>query len=91
MVIESSPGTGPTLHLGSVKKGRQMQGLTVERLTMTLEECAVAIGVGRSMIFREARAGRLPYVRKVGSRYIVSRAALTEWLRLQNNGAGSGK
>jgi excisionase family DNA binding protein len=46
-----------------------------QRLTITVDEAAKLLGVGRSMAYEAARRGELPIVR-MGRRVLVSRAGL---------------
>lgn len=49
-------------------------------LTITVEECAQRLRIGRQLAYSLAAAGTLPGVRKLGRRYVVSTAALNEYL-----------
>lgn len=51
----------------------------VERRTLTVEEAARALGIGRSAAYAAARSGELPTV-KIGRRLLVPRAALDRML-----------
>lgn len=44
--------------------------------TVTVEEAAELLGIGRSLAYELARSGELPGVIKLGHRYVVSRTAL---------------
>jgi excisionase family DNA binding protein len=48
--------------------------------TVTIEEAAKILGIGRSLAYDLAQSGELPGARKLGGRYIVSRAALLAFL-----------
>jgi excisionase family DNA binding protein len=48
--------------------------------TVTVEEAAKILGIGRSLAYDLAQSGELPGARKLGGRYIVSRAALLAFL-----------
>ena len=50
------------------------------RRTLTVEEAAVFIGIGRRFAYELARRGELPGVFWLGSKYLVSRAALEAYL-----------
>lgn len=50
-----------------------------ERLTMTVEECAQLLGIGRQLAYSKANSGELPAIR-VGRRLLISRAALQRML-----------
>ena len=47
-----------------------------EPRTMSVEEAAAALGIGRTMAYELARRGELPGVLRLGRRLVVSRAAL---------------
>lgn len=49
------------------------------KLTMTVEEAAVALGIGRSLAYKMARDGRLPTVR-MGRRLLVPISRLEDML-----------
>ena len=57
--------------------------VTVEKHTMSVEECAAYLGIGRSAAYEGVRSGDIPAVR-VGKRWLVPVAALEKML----NGAG---
>lgn len=48
-------------------------------LTLTIEEAASALGIGRSSAYEAARRGDIPAVR-IGKRLLVPRAALERML-----------
>lgn len=50
------------------------------KLTMTVEEAAEALGIGRSLAYKMARDGRLPTVR-LGRRLLVPVSRLDDMLR----------
>ena len=54
-----------------------------EPLTLTIEETARALGIGRNLAYALAREDRLPVVR-LGRRLLVSRTALEHMLRWSN-------
>lgn len=54
--------------------------VTETRATLTVEEAAVRIGIGRNMAYELARRGELPGILKLGRRMLVSRAALERYL-----------
>jgi excisionase family DNA binding protein len=54
------------------------------RLTLSVEEVAVVLGISRSTAWRMVRAGTLPTLR-LGRRVLIGRAALAEWLIRQVN------
>lgn len=57
------------------------------RLTMTVEEAAVALGISRALAYEAARRGEIPVVR-IGRRMLVPRAALTRLLEQAERGEG---
>ena len=48
-------------------------------VTLTVEEVAAVLRIGRSTAYAAARSGEIPAVR-VGHRLLVPRAALERWL-----------
>ena len=58
-----------------------------ERLTMTIEECAEALGICRATAYMLARQGSLPGCIRLGDkRFIVSRVALLKFLETGGKG-----
>jgi excisionase family DNA binding protein len=55
---------------------------TEPRATLTVEEAAAYLGIGRTLAFELARTGRLPTLR-LGRRLLVPRAALERMLDSQ--------
>ena len=51
----------------------------IERLTLTVEEAAQLLGIGRGLAYEMARSGKLPVVR-FGRRLLVPRGALERML-----------
>ena len=51
----------------------------VKRQTMTVEEAAKRLGIGRNTAYDAVRAGQIPSV-KIGKRYLIPRAALERLL-----------
>jgi excisionase family DNA binding protein len=51
----------------------------MERQTLTVEEAARALGIGRSAAYLAVRRGDLPVIR-IGRRYVVPRIALERML-----------
>lgn len=51
------------------------------RATISVEEAAKVIGIGRSAAYEAARIGQLP-TRRLGRRLLVPVPALLEWLGL---------
>lgn len=50
-----------------------------ERQTMTVEECAHRLGIGRTTCYAAVRAGVIPSIRILG-RVVISRAAIDRLL-----------
>ena len=50
------------------------------RVTLTVEEAAAILGIGRTSAYAAARAGELPCIR-IGGRILVIRAGLEALLR----------
>ena len=51
-----------------------------ERKTLTVEEAAAALGIGRTSAYELARRGELPGVIRLGRRFVVSRDVLERLL-----------
>lgn len=51
----------------------------MERQTLTVEEAAKVLGIGRNSAYEAVRRGELPVIR-IGRRYIVPRIALERML-----------
>jgi excisionase family DNA binding protein len=51
------------------------------RLTLTVEQAAEALGIGRTLAYEAVRRGEIPTVR-VGRRLLVPRQALEDFLSL---------
>lgn len=51
----------------------------MERQTLTVEEAAKVLGIGRGTAYEAARTGELPTIR-IGKRLVVPRAALERLL-----------
>lgn len=64
----------------------------MQKETLTVEETASLLGIGRNTAYAAVRSGAIPTVR-IGKRYLVPKVALAEWLRsareLNDNGQGS--
>ena len=58
---------------------RAMVAEQQERLTLTPEECARLLGIGRTACYEAIRVGRIPVV-KIGKRYLIPKAALQKML-----------
>jgi excisionase family DNA binding protein len=50
-----------------------------ERLTLTIAEVAKLLGLSVNSVYVAANSGQLP-ARRVGSRWLISRAALEQWM-----------
>ena len=55
-------------------------GEPIERLTMTVPEVAVALGVSQRHVLNRIKAGDLP-ARRLGRRVLIPCDALEAWLR----------
>jgi excisionase family DNA binding protein len=53
------------------------------RLTMTVDEMAIEVGISRVHAFKMVREGRIPALR-LGRRWLISRKALDEFLAKSN-------
>ena len=51
-----------------------------ESLTLSVDEAALQLGIGRSLAYDLARRGELPGVLRLGRRLVVSRAMLDQAL-----------
>jgi excisionase family DNA binding protein len=69
------PAPGPSLG-GDHDRGGEGGA---RRLTVTVEEAAVLLGVSRSSAYQAVRTGELP-ARRLGRRLVIPAAALTRWL-----------
>jgi excisionase family DNA binding protein len=54
-------------------------GKTVERLTLTVEEAALALGISRASAYEAVRVGEIPSIR-IGKRILVPKSALDRML-----------
>jgi len=50
-----------------------------ERLTLTIDETAKLLGIGRQLAYNRAKTGEIPVI-KIGRRLLVSRSALAKLL-----------
>lgn len=50
-----------------------------EKLTLTVDEAAAALGIGRTLAYEKCRTGELPSL-KIGRRILISRVALQRML-----------
>ena len=60
-----------------------------ERLTVSVEEAALVLGIGRGLAYELARTGRLPVLR-LGRRLVVPRAQLAAMLAAETGPARAG-
>jgi excisionase family DNA binding protein len=60
----------------------------IERQTLTVEEAARVLGIGRSAAYLAARRGDLPVIR-IGRRYVVPRLALERMLDREHSSGDS--
>ncbi len=51
-----------------------------ERRTLSMEEAAAMLGIGRTTVYALARQGRLPGVLRFGRRLVISREAIERLL-----------
>ena len=58
---------------------KQGESTGVVRRTLSIEEAAAELGIGRNGAYEAARAGQLPTI-KIGRRLLVPRAALDRLL-----------
>ena len=56
------------------------RGHASQRLTVTVEEAAVVLGISRTLAYESVRRGELPVIR-IGRRILVPAVALDELLR----------
>ena len=55
-----------------------------QRITLTVEEVASLLGLGRTAAYETARRGQIPS-RRLGRRVVVPVPALLEWLGAEGN------
>ncbi|MGD0352552.1 MAG: helix-turn-helix domain-containing protein [Dehalococcoidia bacterium] len=60
--------------------------INTDRLVLSVEEAAAALGIGKSTAFKYIREGKLP-VKRLGRRILVPRDKLTKFLN-QTEGSG---
>ncbi len=58
--------------------------MTSEKLTVTVEEAGVLLGIGRGLAYEMAKTGRLPVLR-FGKRMVVPRRLLDDMLQTAIN------
>jgi excisionase family DNA binding protein len=61
-----------------------MMKLTMDRQTLTVEEAAALLGIGRNTAYQAIARGELPVLR-LGRRLLVPRAALDQLLSTQHD------
>jgi len=64
--------------------------MAAQRLTLSVEECAVILGISRGSAYSAAARGDLPGVLRIGRRLIVSRARLMAMLAEPPAGGADG-
>ena len=64
---------------GSPKERSSGTREPIRRLTVTIDEAAAALGIGRNSAYAAARTGQIPTIR-VGKRLLVVRAELEKML-----------
>lgn len=57
-----------------------MANIEVEPATLTLEEAAKKLGIGRDLAYRLAKASRFPGLLRLGGKYVVSKTQLENFL-----------
>ena len=57
-----------------------------ERLTFNVSEAAAALGISRPKMYELLRSGEIPSF-QIGTRRLISRAGLAEWVERQSGGA----
>ncbi len=55
------------------------------RITLTVEEVASLLGLGRTAAYEAARRGEIP-IRRLGRRVLIPVPALQAWLGIENGG-----
>jgi excisionase family DNA binding protein len=63
----------------TVRDSEPMSEAVAPRMTLTVEEAARVLGIGRTLAFEMVRAGQLPVIR-LGRRVLVPRPALERLL-----------
>ena len=57
-----------------------------ERLTYSISEAAFALGISRPKMYQLIQSGDIPSF-QIGTRRLISRAGLAEWVQRQSGGA----
>jgi excisionase family DNA binding protein len=60
----------------TTKEAARVPAATGKPLTISVEETARQLGIGRTLAYELARRGELPGAIRLGGRYVVSRRAL---------------
>ena len=63
-----------------VEGGIALQSTEPERMTISVEEAASHLGIGRNLAYELARRGELPGAIRLGRRILVSKKALETFL-----------
>jgi excisionase family DNA binding protein len=71
--LEAAGATGPSPGASGAA------GANLERLTLTVEEAAIVLGISRAFAYESVRRGDIPHVR-IGRRLLVPRVALDRLL-----------
>lgn len=58
----------------------------MERLTITVDEAALKIGISRASLYNAINRGEFTQVIRIGRRILVPREALDKYLSLAGNG-----
>ena len=58
----------------------------MERMTIDVPDLEELSGLGKSTIYEQARAGKIPGTIRVGRRLLFSRARIMEWLEGRSDG-----
>jgi excisionase family DNA binding protein len=60
--------------------GQEHPASRAPSVALDIDEVVRRTGMSRPWLYREARAGRLPFARKLGRRFTFDEAGLTRWL-----------
>jgi excisionase family DNA binding protein len=61
-------------------KYRVFDEVVMERATYTAREAREIIGMGETAFYQACDQGQIPGARKIGGKWVISRAMLDEWL-----------
>jgi len=78
-ILNIASGGGTTLGRGPTGPASGAAPTSQERLTLTVEEAASALGISRAFAYESVRRGDIPHI-KIGRRLLVPRAALEQML-----------